>query len=95
VTQPLRIAVVGAGAIGRQHIERVLKNRDCRLMAIVDPAPNAAEIAAKAGAPLVASLADVFARERPDGVILATPNRLHVEQGLACVTAGVPADRGR
>src|SRR5262249_29904969 len=23
--------------------------------------------------------------------ILATPNRLHVEQGLACVAAGVPA----
>jgi predicted dehydrogenase len=91
VTQPLRIAVVGAGAIGRQHIERLLKNRNCRLAAIVDPASNAAEIAAKAGAPIVGSLADVLAGERPDGVILATPNRLHVEQGLACVAAGVPA----
>src|SRR5262245_66287947 len=69
----------------------MLKNRECRLTAIVDPAPNAAEIAKKAGAPLVGSLADVLARERPDGVILATPNRLHVEQGLACVAAGVPA----
>jgi predicted dehydrogenase len=69
VTQPLRIAVVGAGAIGRQHIERVLKNRECRLTAIVDPAPNASEIAEKARAPLVGSLADVLARERPDGVI--------------------------
>jgi len=57
VTQPLRIAVVGVGAIGRQHIERMLKNRECRLTAIVDPAPNAAEIAKKAGAPLVGSLA--------------------------------------
>src|SRR5262245_46270695 len=69
----------------------MLKNRECRLTAIVDPAPNAAEIAAKAGAPLVDSLADVLARERPDGVILAMPNRLHAEQGLACVAAGVPA----
>lgn len=91
MTEPLRIAVVGAGAIGRQHIERVLKNPDCRLAAIVDPAPNAAEIAAKAGVKLVGSLANVLGRERPDGVILATPNRLHVEQGLACVAAGVPA----
>jgi predicted dehydrogenase len=33
----------------------------------------------------------VLTHERPDGVILATPNRLHVEQGLACVAAGVPA----
>jgi predicted dehydrogenase len=87
----LRIAVIGAGAIGRAHIERILQNPDCRLTAIVDPAPGAAEIAAKAGAPLIASLTDVLTHERPDGVILATPNRLHVEQGLACVAAGVPA----
>jgi predicted dehydrogenase len=91
VTTPLRIAVVGAGAIGRQHIKRVLENRDCRLTAIIDPAPGAPEIAAKDGVTLFASLADLLTRARPDGVILATPNRLHVEQGLACVAAGVPA----
>jgi len=44
VTTPLRIAVIGAGLIGRQHIERVLKNRDCRLTAVVDPAPGAADV---------------------------------------------------
>ena len=91
MTTPLRIAVVGAGAIGRQHIKRVLENRDCRLTAIIDPAPGAPEIAAKDGVTLFASLADLLTRARPDGVILATPNRLHVEQGLACVAAGVPA----
>jgi predicted dehydrogenase len=86
----LRIAVVGAGAIGRSHIERILKSRDCELMAIVDPAPGASDLAAKLGVPLVASLPDLL-KQRPDGVILASPNRLHVEQGLACVAAGVPA----
>ncbi|MGA7529694.1 MAG: Gfo/Idh/MocA family oxidoreductase, partial [Pseudolabrys sp.] len=90
MTTPLRIAVVGAGAIGRAHIDRILKSRDCRLVAIVDPAPGASEIAAKAGVPLLASVPDLL-KQRPDGVILATPNRLHVEQGLACVAAGVPA----
>ena len=29
-------------------------------------------------------------RGQPDGVILATPNRLHVDGGLECVAAGVP-----
>lgn len=90
MTTSLRIAVVGAGAIGRAHIDRILKSRDCQLMAIVDPAPGASDLAAKAGVPLAASLADVL-KQRPDGVILATPNRLHVEQGLACIAAGVPA----
>jgi predicted dehydrogenase len=86
----LRIAVVGAGAIGRAHIDRILKSRDCQLIAIVDPASGASDLAAKARVPLAASLADVL-KQRPDGVILATPNRLHVEQGLACIGAGVPA----
>ena len=90
MTTSLRIAVVGAGAIGRAHIDRILKSRGCQLMAIVDPAPRASDLAAKAGVPLLASLADVL-KQRPDGVILATPNRLHVEQGLACIAVGVPA----
>ena len=40
--------------------------------------------------PLYASLAELFAAGRPDGVILATPNQLHVAGGLECVAAGVP-----
>jgi predicted dehydrogenase len=87
----LRIAVAGAGLIGRRHIELVLADRNCGLAAIVDPASGASEIAGKASVPLFSSLADLFAHERPDGVILATPNQLHVEQGLTCVAAGIPA----
>ena len=30
-------------------------------------------------------------RAKPDGIVLATPNQLHVEQGLECIAAGVPA----
>src|SRR5919198_3939767 len=29
-------------------------------------------------------------REKPDGVIIATPNALHVSVGLACVARGIP-----
>jgi GFO/IDH/MocA C-terminal domain/Oxidoreductase family, NAD-binding Rossmann fold len=61
------------------------------LVTIVDPAPGALEVAAKAGVPLLASLPDLLAKQTLDGVIIATPNRLHVEQGLACIAAGVPA----
>jgi predicted dehydrogenase len=32
----------------------------------------------------------LFDRDKPDGVILATPNRMHVDGGLECVAAGVP-----
>ena len=89
--KPLRVVVAGAGVIGRRHIELVLADRDCDLAAIVDPASSASEIARKTGVPLFSSLADLFARERPDGVIIATPNNLHLEHGLACIAAAVPA----
>jgi len=87
----LRIAVAGVGAIGRRHIELVLADRNCGLAAIVDPASSAGEVAAKAGVLLFSSLADLFKCERPDGVILATPNNLHLEPGLAhrCGCAGL------
>jgi predicted dehydrogenase len=86
-----RIAVAGAGVIGRRHIDLVSKSETCELAAIVDPAPAAREIAVAARAPLLASLAELFAREKPDGVIVATPNSLHLEHGLVCIAAGVPA----
>jgi predicted dehydrogenase len=84
----VRIAVAGAGLIGRRHIERIRTRTSAELAAVVDPAVPAADIAA--GVPLYRTLDELFAAGRPDGVILATPNRLHVEGGLACVAAGVP-----
>lgn len=89
-TSRVRIAVAGAGQIGKRHVEMIAADRDCALAAIVDPAPAAAEYARSLGVPLYSSLAELFARERPDGVVLATPNQLHVDQALECVAARVP-----
>ena len=86
----LRIAVAGAGTIGRRHIELIRENGDCELAAIVDPAPSALAYARDTGVPLHKTLADLFAAERPDGVIAATPNSLHVQNGVDCVVHGVP-----
>ncbi|MEO8741300.1 MAG: Gfo/Idh/MocA family oxidoreductase, partial [Casimicrobiaceae bacterium] len=86
----IRIAVVGAGQIGKRHAELIVKSDACRLAAIVDPAPAVADYAGTLGVPHHASLAELFASERPDGVILATPNQMHCDQALACIAAGVP-----
>lgn len=87
---PLDLVVAGAGAIGRRHLELIAASGECTLAAVVDPAPGAAEIARRAGVPLYATLAECLARMRPAGVILATPNALHVAQALECIAAGVP-----
>lgn len=47
-------------------------------------------MAERARVPLFRSLEELLARQRPDGVVLATPNALHVPQALACIEAGLP-----
>lgn len=88
---PVSLAVMGAGLIGRRHIEHILAHPGTTLHAVVDPAPGAAGIAERAGAPWFADFPAMLARGRPDGVVIATPNQLHVAHGLAAVAAGIPA----
>jgi predicted dehydrogenase len=87
----VRIAVAGAGLIGREHIRVLHASPSCELSAVVDPSAGAEETARAAGVPIYPTLDELFAADRPDGVILATPNVLHVEGGLECVESGVPA----
>lgn len=87
---PLRLALAGAGQIGRAHAERIAASRECQLVALVDPAPAAQALASTWGVPLFSTLDAMLAQVRPDGVVLATPNGLHVGGALACLAAGVP-----
>ncbi|WP_077034979.1 Gfo/Idh/MocA family protein [Pelomonas sp. KK5] len=87
---PIRIAVAGAGLIGQAHLGAIAASPCCALSAIVDPAPAAEALAARLGVPLHRTLETLLARDRPDGIVLATPNALHVPQALACIEAGVP-----
>ena len=87
---PTRIAVAGAGYIGQAHMGVVQRSPKCTLSAIVDPSPTAVSVADEAGVPLFSSIEDLLAKDRPDGLVLATPNALHVSQALRCIAAGLP-----
>ena len=84
----VRLAVVGAGLIGRRHVEHVA--RQAQLLAIVDPAPGTRELAERFDTRWFPTLRALLSEVRPDGVIIATPNQLHVDNGLECVAAGIP-----
>ncbi len=87
---PTRIAVAGAGYIGQAHMAAARAATGCTLTAVVDPSPAARAVAEAAGVALYASIDELLARDRPDGLVLATPNALHVSQALQCVDAGLP-----
>ena len=88
------IAVVGAGLIGRSHIS-VLQALDTAAMcAIVDPTEDARLLALECAVPWYQSLSALFAAQQPAGVVIATPNHLHVEQAIFCISQGVPGVAG-
>ncbi len=89
------IAVVGPGLIGLKHIELIQKNPDSKLAAIVAPssAPDHLhniKIAQALGVPLFNTIEELLALQIPDGIIISSPNKFHVEQALQCIHAGIP-----
>jgi len=90
MSDPTRIAVVGFGLIGRRHAEVIRRAPYLSLAAIVESSQEGFITAQDQGHPAFKTLDDMLATVHPDGVVLATPTPLHLEQGLACVKAGCP-----
>ena len=85
----LRLGVAGAGVIGRAHLQRIVASEECDCVALVDPAPAASVLAHEATLPLFRELPAMIDALRPDAVILATPNSLHVSGALQCIAQRV------
>lgn len=78
----MRIALIGAGQFGRRHLETIRNEPQCELAGVADPAYK--------GEKAYADYREMLDRVKPDGVIIATPNALHVPAGLACIERRVP-----
>lgn len=89
--KPVRLALIGAGAIGRAHLSHILANPEVALHAIVDPTAEAADLAAQCGTMHFPDIDAMLAAGRPDGAIIATPTQLHVAHALRIINAGIPA----
>ncbi len=90
MTEILHLAIAGIGLVGRRHADAIDKLPGVSLCAIVDPEEAGHNYADNRNLPCLDTLEDLFAEQSPDGVILATPTKLHVEQGLVCVKYGCP-----
>jgi len=85
----LRVAVLGAGRIGKIHAANVAANPKARLVTVADPYGTAAkELADRLGCE--ASLDPVAAIERADvdAIIIGTPTETHVNLMLHAVRKG-------
>lgn len=88
---PVRIGVIGAGLIGRKHIEVLRSGNPLYTLAgVADPSAAAKKEGEDLGYPVYATLEELLDRAKPDGAVVATPNQLHVANALACIARKIP-----
>src|SRR5262245_18221993 len=90
LNSPLRIALIGAGIMGRQHYQHLGNLPEAQLSAVAEPGPQAAGFSAECGVPWFEDHRRMLEIARPEAVIVANPNNLHVAIALDCIDAGVP-----
>jgi myo-inositol 2-dehydrogenase/D-chiro-inositol 1-dehydrogenase len=85
----IRVAVLGAGRIGRIHAANVAANPRARLVAVSDAIPAAADaLAATLGCEASTDSAALIARHDIDAVVIGTPSDTHAELTIAAARAG-------
>jgi len=85
--QKKNLVVMGAGLIGKRHIDMISGHPNCHLVAVIEPQPA---LHTNKDIAYIASIDDIddTVASTIDGVVIATPTGLHYEHALAA------ADRG-
>lgn len=88
----IRVGVIGTGNIGSAHatnLTHAISGATVRVVQDFDP-DRAQVLATSLGARRVDAVADVFAADDVDAVLIASPDAIHAEQLLAGLPAGLP-----
>lgn len=81
----LRMGVIGAGFMGRQHIGFIRAAAGLSLAAVADPAVEDGAFEC----PTYGSVGRMLEHEHLDAVIISNPNALHVDTAVECLEAGL------
>jgi predicted dehydrogenase len=88
IMSSLNVAVVGLGAIGREHCGIYSTLRDVTLAAVVDPVARPDDISRWPDAKLKDSVDEVLADDSIDAVSLCTPDHVHFDDAKKVIEAG-------
>jgi myo-inositol 2-dehydrogenase/D-chiro-inositol 1-dehydrogenase len=84
-----RLAVVGAGRMGRTHMRALSASERARVVAVVEPS-EASRAAVQADMPIYSDVATLLRAGEIDGVLVAAPSTLHLQLVTQLASAGVP-----
>jgi predicted dehydrogenase len=86
---PVRLALLGPGGFGRERARAISASPDTTLVACYSPIPAERETCAHTfGGAAVTSEAAIWDDDRVDGVVICTPNQLHLPQILQAAASG-------
>jgi predicted dehydrogenase len=90
LSAPINCAVIGAGAIGHDHLASFRQHPDARVVALAEVSPERGrDAAAKFGVPeLVTDHRELLKRDDIQVISVALPNYLHAPVALAALRAG-------
>ncbi|MGY1636930.1 Gfo/Idh/MocA family protein [Geodermatophilus sp. SYSU D00742] len=93
LTADLRVAVLGVGLMGADHVARLHRRVSGARVAVVSDAATDRADQVAAGVPGCRVVHDplaAIADPEVDAVVVASPGRFHEEQVLACIERGIP-----
>jgi predicted dehydrogenase len=87
---PINVAVIGAGAIGQDHLASFARHPGARVVAVAEVSPERGrEAAVRFGIPeLVQDYRKLLSRDDIDVISIALPNYLHAKVALQALKAG-------
>jgi predicted dehydrogenase len=83
------IAVIGAGLIGKTHVDRAFHHSEVALTGIAEPSPAGRQLAQSLGVPWFAGYEELLDKAKPRGAVIATPNATHADIAVKCLERGV------
>ena len=89
LAEPVRVAVVGCGAIGAWHARIMAESAQANLVGLCDlDGDRVSAMAADFGTRAFTDLDALLAAAAPEAVVIATPEEAHVSQAVAAAGAG-------
>ncbi len=84
-----RVAVIGVGSMGRNHVRVYTEMPEAELVAVVDANPEAVEQVGRLyRVPGYTDFHEMFERERPEAVSVAVPTEMHFAVAMQAIEAG-------
>lgn len=86
-----RLGLIGAGRMGRTHLEAIQDSGAVVIAGVVEPRPETRSVIRAAGFPAFAGLEGLLAAADIDGALIAAPTDRHLEVLRRVMAAGIPA----